>query len=79
MVWDYKWAKFVYKQQLLPLIDVKMCFSSLSSEQMDEFCICIDIYKIHFMSNAQYFWSIFNRVMALDRHQNFVYAKYLVN
>ena len=23
---------------LWPLIDVKMCFSSLSSEQMDEFC-----------------------------------------
>ena len=25
------------------------------------------------------FWSIFNRVIALDRHQNFVYAQYLVN
>ena len=42
------------------------------------FSICIDIYKIHIVSNACYFWSIFNRVMALD-WQNFVYAQYLVN
>ena len=42
-------------------------------------CIYIDIYKIHVVSNAHYFWSIFNRVMALDRRQNFVYAQYLVN
>ena len=40
-----------------------------------KFCICIDIYKIHVVSNAHYFWS----VMALDWHQNFVYAQYLVN
>ena len=39
----------------------------------------IDKYKIHVVSNAHYFWSIFNRVMALDRRQNFVYAQYLVN
>ena len=44
-----------------------------------KFCMCIDIYKIHIVSNAHYFWSIFNRVMALDQHQNFVYAQYLVN
>ena len=44
-----------------------------------KFCICIDIYKIHVVSNAHYFWSIFKRVMALGRRQNFVYAQYLVN
>ena len=44
-----------------------------------KFCRCIDIYKIHVVSNAHYFWSIFNRVMALDRRQNFVYAQDLVN
>ena len=44
-----------------------------------KFCICIDKYKIHIVSNARYFWSVFNRVMALDRRQNFVYAQYLVN
>ena len=43
-----------------------------------KFCVCIDRYKIHVVSNACYFWSIFNRVMALD-WQNFVYALYLVN
>ena len=84
MVWDCKWAKFIYKQLSYgPLIDVKMCFSSISSKQIDDFllkfCICIDKYKINVVSNARLFWSIFNRVMALDRHQNFVYAKYLVN
>ena len=31
------------------------------------------------VSNAHSFWSIFNRVMALDQRQNFVYAQYLVN
>ena len=44
-----------------------------------KFCICIDKYKIHVVCNAHYFWSSFNRVMALDRRQNFVYAQYLVN
>ena len=44
-----------------------------------KFCICIDKYKINVVSNARYFWSIFNRVTALDRRQNFVYAEYLVN
>ena len=44
-----------------------------------EFCLCINIYRIHFVSNARYIWSIFNRVMTLDRLQNFVYAQYLVN
>ena len=39
-----------------------------------KFCICIDIYKTYVVSNACYFWSIFNSVMALDRSQNFVYA-----
>ena len=39
----------------------------------------IDIYKIHVVSNARYFWSLFNRVMALDQRQNVVYAQYLVN
>ena len=39
-----------------------------------KFCICIDIYKNHVVSNAHCFWSIFNRVMALDWRQNFVYA-----
>ena len=37
LVSDCKWANFFYKQQLWPLVDVKMCFSSISSEQMDEF------------------------------------------
>ena len=46
---------------------------------MIKFCICIDTYKIHVVSNAHYFWSISNRLMALDRRQNFVYAQYLVN
>ena len=41
--------------------------------------ICSDIYKINVVSNAHYFWSIFNRVMALDQRQHFVYAQYLVN
>ena len=44
-----------------------------------KFHICINIYKIHVVSNARYFWSIVNRVMALDRRQNCVYAQYLVN
>ena len=44
-----------------------------------KFYICIDIYKIHVVSNAHYFWSIFNRDMALDQHQNFVYVQYLVH
>ena len=44
-----------------------------------KFCSFIDIYKIHLVSNADCFWWIFNRVMALDRRQNFVYAQYLVN
>ena len=44
-----------------------------------KFCICIDKCKIHVVSNARYFWSVLNRVMALDRRQNFVYAQYLVN
>ena len=43
---------------------------------MDEFwkkiCVCIDIYKIHVVSNALYFWLIFNSVMALDRRQNLI-------
>ena len=26
-----------------------------------KFCICIDIYKIHVVSNALYFWSVFNK------------------
>ena len=46
---------------------------------LTKFCIWIDKYKIHVVSYAHCFWSIFNRVMALDRHQNFVYAQYLVN
>ena len=28
---------FINTTELLPLIDVKMCFSSISSEEMDEF------------------------------------------
>ena len=64
-------------------LDVKRCFSSISLEQIGRisirFCTCINIYKIHVVSNAHYFWSIFNRVMAFDQGQNFVYAQYLVN
>ena len=39
MVWDCKWAKFVYTQQLWPLIDVKMLFpdSNSSSVVFDRF------------------------------------------
>ena len=44
-----------------------------------KFCICIDIYKIHVVSNARYIWSIFNTILALDGRQNFVYVQYLVN
>ena len=36
-----------------------------------KFCICINIYKIQVVANARYFWSILNRVMALDRCQEF--------
>ena len=66
--------------ELWPLIDVKMCFSSLSSEQW------INFNKILFMhwyiqnpcwSNARYFWSIFNRIMALAQCQNFFMLKFL--
>ena len=42
------------------------------------YSICIDKNKIHVVSNAHYFSSFFNRVLALD-HQNFVYAQYLVD
>ena len=42
-------------------------------------CICIDKYMIRVVPIANYFWSIFNRAMALDRRQNFVYAQYIVN
>ena len=31
-----------------------------------KFCIFIDKYKMHLVFNAHYFWSIFNRVMALE-------------
>ena len=31
------------------------------------------------LTGMHYFWSIFNRVMVLDWHHNFVYAQYLVN
>ena len=44
-----------------------------------KFCICIDKYKIHVVPNARYVWSIFQRVMALDRRQNFVYVQSIVN
>ena len=50
---------------------------------LTKFYRCIDIYKIHVVSKERFFclffWSIFNRVAALDWHQNFVYAQYLVN
>ena len=32
--------------------------------------IYIYIYKMHAVSNAHYFWSTFNRLMAFDRRQN---------
>ena len=35
-----------------------------------KFCVWIDIYKIHVVANARYFWSILNSVMVLDRRQN---------
>ena len=41
--------------------------------------ICIDKYMILVASNANYFLFIFNRVMALDQRQNFVYVQYPVN
>ena len=50
-----------------------MRFSSISSGQIDEFCI--GIYKIDVVSNAHYFGRFFNRVMALDLRQNFVNAQ----
>ena len=39
-------------------------------------CILFDMYKIHVLSNARYFWSVFNRAMAFGRRQNHVYAQY---
>ena len=69
--------------ELWPLIDVKMCFFlnifRTKGWILIKFCVWIDIYMIPVVSNARYFWSIFNRNMALNRRPNFVYAQYLVN
>ena len=43
------------------------------------FCICIDIDKMYIWMIEQYFSFIFNRVKALDRYWNFVYAQYLMD
>ena len=44
-----------------------------------KFCICIDICKLHVVSNVLIFCQFLTEVyIALDRHQNFVYAQYLV-
>ena len=46
---------------------------------------CLQYLQIKWMnfskvvSSTCYVWPIFNRVMALDQRQNFVYAQYLVN
>ena len=67
------------------MINAKMCFPQyLQNKWMNfvKFVYCALIYtryKIHVVSNARDFWSLFNRVMALDRRQNFVFAQYLVN
>ena len=44
-----------------------------------KFCVCIDIDKMQIWMIEQYFPFFFNRVMALDWCQNFVYAQYLVD
>ena len=60
----------------------KMCFSSISLNKWLNFD---NILYIHWYIQdprcikCMYFWSIFNRIMALDWRQNFVYAQYLVN
>ena len=51
---------FIKKNRVMVLDPCKMCFfPSISAVQMDEFrvikfCICIEIYKIHVLSNARY-------------------------
>ena len=44
-----------------------------------KFCICIDMYKIHIVSNVHYFRLIFNIVMALDLCKKCVFPQYLQN
>ena len=65
------------------MVDVKCVFPQYLQNKWMNFnqilYICIDKYMIHVVSIARYFLSIFNRVMVLDRRQNFVYAQYLVN
>ena len=59
-----------------------MYFSSISSEQMDEFWpnfVYALIYTRSMSISCTLFWSVFNRIMALDQRQNFVYAQYLAN
>ena len=70
VVWDCKWAKFVNKQQSCGLDRCKNVFFlnvfRTSGWILIKFCVCFDIYKIHVVSNAHYFWLIFNRVVAID-------------
>ena len=73
-VWDCKWAKFVYDQQLWPLIDVKMSFpdSNLRSfwSIFYKLCMDIDIMKewVGIANRLNSF--INNRVIALDLCKN---------
>ena len=65
-----KWAKFVYKQQLWPLIDVKLSFpdSNLSSFRpiFCKLCMDIDVRDEWFGIANGLNSFINNRVMALD-------------
>ena len=67
MVWDCKWAKFVCKQRSYgPLLMSECVFPQYLQSKWMNFdkilYIYIDIYKIHVICNAHYFWSIFDRV-----------------
>ena len=57
---------------------IQMCSCVVCARVSGNFSLMLSIHKIHVVSNA-HFWSIFNRVMALDQCQNFVCAQYLVN
>ena len=46
------------------VIALDWCKNGFSLNIFRTFCICIDTYKIHVVSNARSFWSTFNRIMA---------------
>ena len=66
--------------ELWPLMDVRLLFMlnilCINLWISIKFCICTNIDKMQIWMIEQYFSFIFNRVMALDWCQNFVYAQY---